>query len=135
MEPRSNPTGKFLPNGAASKGGLICSILDSAPGMLLAQLDCKSLEAGGKFQYIPTQKVKATQCCHICGETTKLALKDRQWRCSCGAHHKRDVNTPRNMLRYAYEGAWWGKGRGQELAGSHEATRNSFQAWLGGSSS
>jgi putative transposase len=98
--------------------------------MLLVQLACKALEAGGQFQYIPTQKVRPTQRCHICGETTKLALNDGERTSSCGAHHKRDVNAPRTMLRYAYEGAWWVsdlKEKGQELAGSHEATRNSFQ--------
>lgn len=125
------PTGHFLPNGASSKAGLDRSILDSAPGMLLAQLGCKALEAGGKFQYIPTQKVKPTQRCHICGKTTKLTLKDREWTCSCGAHHKRDENAPRTMLRYAFEGAWWmsdSQEKGQELAGSTNAARNSFQA-------
>jgi putative transposase len=106
-KPKEDPDqpGQYLPNGAAAKGGLNRSILDSAPGMLLAQLNYKASEADGRLQFIPTKKVKPTQRCHICGVTTKLTLKERQWTCTCGAHHQRDVNAPRTMLRYAYEGA------------------------------
>lgn len=126
-----NP-GQFLPNGAAAKGGLNRSILDAAPAGLLEKLQCKALEADSKFLFIPTRRVKPTQRCHKCGQAAKLTLKDRQWTCACGAHHERDGNASRTMLRYAYEGEWWKTDSkhesGQELAGCHEATRNSFQA-------
>ena len=127
-EDSENP-GQFLPNGAAAKSGLNRSILDAAPSMLLSQLQYKAFEAGTKFQYIPTRKVKPTQRCHICGETTKLTLKDRQWTCTCGAVHQRDENASRTMLRYAYEGAWW-ESSGQELAGCLTVSRNPTQAGL-----
>jgi putative transposase len=133
-KPKVDPEieGQYLPNGASAKGGLNRSILDAAPATLLALLDYKAIEAGSKLQFIPTRVVKPTQRCHLCGKTTKLTLKDRTWECSCGSHHNRDINASHNMMRYAYEGAWWKKnsrkGIGQELAGFHEVARNHFQA-------
>lgn len=106
-KPDEDSPGQFLPNGAAAKAGLNRSILDAAPAALLAQLQTKAQEAGSKFQYVPTQKVKPTQRCHVCGAATKLTLADREWTCACGAHHSRDVNAPRTMLRYVLEGEWW----------------------------
>jgi putative transposase len=133
-KPDEEHPGQFLPNGAAAKAGLNRSILDAAPAALLAHLQTKAHEAGSKFQYVPTRQVKPTQRCHLCGAVTKLTLKDRQWTCACGAHHLRDVNAPRTMLRYALEGEWWKtkmdsiKESGQELPGSHETARNSIEA-------
>lgn len=112
--------GQFLPNGAAAKAGLNRSILDGAPAGFIARLRYKAEEAGSKFIEVPTRKVKPTQRCHLCGDTKKLALKDRQWMCACGAHHDRDVNAARTMLRYAFEGAWWDTKSG---AGTVPATR------------
>jgi putative transposase len=131
-KPKEDPDnpGQYLRNGAASKAGLNRSTLDAAPATLLALLDYKALEAGSKLQFIPTRVVKPTQRCHLCGLATKLTLKDRTWQCSCGVHHDRDINAPRTMMRYAYEGAWWKensrKGIGQELAGNHKVARNHF---------
>lgn len=121
--PKSKPDpaapGQYLLNGAAAKGGLNRSILDAAPAGFIAKLACKAEEAGSRLQFVPTRKVKPTQRCHLCGETTKLTLADRRWTCACGAHHHRDENAPRTMLRYAFEGAWWepsNQDTGQELA-------------------
>ena len=130
-KPDPDNAGQFLPNGAASKAGLNRSILDAAPAGFIAKLQCKATEAGTKMQFIPTRKVKPTQRCHLCGQTTKLELKDRQWTCACGAHHHRDENAARTMLRYAYEGEWWkqdSKESGQELPGCRKVSRNSLKA-------
>ena len=132
LDDSGNATGAYLPNGAAAKAGLSRSILDAAPAGLLEKLSYKALEADAKFSCIPTRKVKPTQRCHKCGSTTKLTLSDRNWTCGCGSQHSRDENAARTILRYTHEGEWWNKDSekesGQELAGCHEAARNSFQA-------
>lgn len=106
-QPDAANEGQFLPNGAAAKAGLNRSILDAAPAGFIAKLRYKAEEAGSKFIEVPTRTVKPTQRCHVCGATKKLALSERHWVCACGAHHERDANAARTMLRYAYEGAWW----------------------------
>lgn len=106
--PNPNAPGEYLPNGAANKARLNRSILDAAPAGFIAKLRSKAEEAGTKFLLVPTRTLKPTQRCHVCGATTKLTLKDRSWRCACGAQHDdRDVNAARTMLRYAFEGRWW----------------------------
>jgi putative transposase len=106
-KPDAANAGQYLTNGAAAKAGLNRSILDAAPAGFIAKLRYKAEEAGSKFLQVPTRSVKPTQRCHRCGTTQKLGLSERKWVCVCGAHHDRDVNAPRTMLRYAYEGAWW----------------------------
>jgi putative transposase len=106
-KPDAANEGQYLPNGASAKAGLNRSILDAAPAGFIDKLRYKAEEAGSKFIEVPTRSVKPTQRCHLCGVTQKLELRERQWVCACGAHHERDVNAPRTMLRYAYEGAWW----------------------------
>jgi putative transposase len=111
-KPRKNEDGSYAPNGAAAKAGLNRSIHDAAPTSLMDKLRYKAAEAGSKLDLIPTRKLKPTQRCHCCGKTTKLDLKVRNWRCSCGAIHQRDENAARSMLRYAYEGDSWFDGAG-----------------------
>lgn len=119
---------QFLPNGAAAKAGLNRSLLDAAPGGFLQKLRYKAAEAGTKFIEIPTRKVKPTQRCHCCGAASPKRLDERRWVCACGAHHERDENAARTMLRYAYEGAWWdNNGSGTDPV-AQRATRNSTQA-------
>ncbi|OUM00740.1 RNA-guided endonuclease InsQ/TnpB family protein [Variovorax sp. JS1663] len=127
-EDPGNP-GQYLPNGAASKAGLNRSILDAAPAGFVAKLRTKAEEAGSRFQFVPTRELKPTQRCHLCGETTKLELKDRQWKCTCGATHQRDENAARTILRYVFEGAWWKDttNSGLERPRRPRAARNSIQ--------
>lgn len=41
----------------------------------------------------------SSKMCHICGTVNdSLTLADREWDCSCGAHHLRDVNAAINIL-------------------------------------
>jgi putative transposase len=43
----------------------------------------------------------STQICSECGNKSKhkISLKDREWTCSCGAKHDRDVNAAKNIKR------------------------------------
>jgi putative transposase len=106
-KPKLGDDGNFAPNGAARKAGLNRSILDAAPAGLLAKLRIKAAEAGSKFMEIPTRKVKPSQRCCCCGQTTKHTFDERTYRCSCGNVMDRDENAARTMFRYAYVGPWW----------------------------
>ena len=39
-----------------------------------------------------------TKTCSVCQKVTELKLSERQWTCSCGATHDRDVNAAVNIL-------------------------------------
>ena len=44
--------------------------------------------------------------CSVCGKINEeLKLSDREWQCSCGALHDRDVNAARNILTFGRERA------------------------------
>jgi putative transposase len=45
--------------------------------------------------------VASSKLCNRCKCVNQgLKLKDREWDCSCGAHHDRDLNASRNILEY-----------------------------------
>ena len=42
----------------------------------------------------------SSKTCHLClSKQEKMPLSIREWECSCGAHHDRDINAAR-MIRY-----------------------------------
>ncbi len=68
----------------------------------------KVLEAKGVYLEAPTQKLKPTQRCAKCWDTTKKTSRLRVHVCQhCGHQEDRDVNAAQVMLAWA---------RGQELA-------------------
>ena len=90
------------------KAGLNRSLLDVAIGMTKDAIKYKVIEAGGVYLEAPTQKLKPTQRCAKCWETTKKTLSERVHVCQhCGHQEDRDVNAAQVMLAWA---------RGQELA-------------------
>jgi putative transposase len=57
----------------------------------------KKLIQIGRFE--PSSKT-----CSVCGKVNKeLQLKDREWTCSCGACHDRDINASINILKFGME--------------------------------
>ncbi|MFA5248854.1 MAG: RNA-guided endonuclease TnpB family protein [Patescibacteria group bacterium] len=57
----------------------------------------KKLVQIGRFE--PSSKT-----CSICGKVNKeLQLNDREWTCSCGACHDRDINAAINILKFGME--------------------------------
>ena len=43
----------------------------------------------------------SSKTCSNCGKiNNNLSLNDRQWQCSCGIMHDRDINAAKNILEY-----------------------------------
>ncbi len=101
-------TRKGKGKGKRSKAGLNRSLLDVAIGMTKDAIKYKVIEAGGVYLEAPTQKLKPTQRCAKCWETTKKTLSERVHVCQhCGHQEDRDINAAQVMLKWA---------RGQELS-------------------
>lgn len=88
------------------------SVADAAWGGFLEKLRSKAEEAGAKYEEVPTRLVKPTRRCSGCGVVKtreEMPLSQRQYACAaCGFTLPRDRNACRNMVRYSFEGAWWG---------------------------
>lgn len=88
--------GKYLPNGAAAKGGLNTSILDAGWGMFMSLCTSKAEEAGRTLLKVSPKFT--SQICSTCGTVKKKELSERWHRCDCGAELDRDVNAAINIL-------------------------------------
>ena len=95
-KPKKDETGKYLPNGAAAKGGLNTSILDAGWGMFVAICSCKAEEAGRTL--LKGDPKFTSQICSGCGTVRKKDLSERWHSCDCGAELDRDVNAAINIL-------------------------------------
>ena len=101
-KPKQNEeTEKFLPNGAAAKGGLNKSILDAAWGTLTRLCASKAEEAG--CTVVKVSPRNTTQVCSGCGSLVPKDLTGRWHSCpECGCELDRDENAARNIL-YKYK--------------------------------
>ena len=96
-EPKQDENGKYLPNGAAAKGGLNKSILDTGWGAFVAICSHKAAEAGGKV--IKVAPHGTSQACSGCGCVVPKDLGVRWHSCPhCGCELDRDHNAARNIL-------------------------------------
>jgi putative transposase len=83
----------------AQKTGLNRNMLDVGIGMLKSAIEYKVHEAGGQYTEIPTQKVKPSQTCPMCGRVQKKELSERTHNCTeCGYVTDRDVAAAQVML-------------------------------------
>ena len=85
---------------------LAYSISDAAWSKFLRMTEYKADMYGKKVILVAPQYT--TQTCSVCGYVMKgrekLPLSVREWNCpSCGAHHVRDVNAAKNILKKALE--------------------------------
>ena len=91
-------TGKYIPNGAAAKGGLNKSILDAGWGEFVTLCSRKAEEAGGKVVRVSPKDT--SQECSGCHRNVPKDLSVRWHSCPhCGAELDRDHNAARNILR------------------------------------
>ena len=95
-KPKQDENGKYLPNGAAAKGGLNKSILDAGWGMFVDMCSRKAAEAGRTL--IKVSPKYTSQMCSGCGTVRKKDLSERWHSCECGAELDRDVNAAINIL-------------------------------------
>jgi len=99
-EPKQDENGKYLPNGAAAKGGLNKSILDASWGAFVTICSHKAAEAGGKVVKVAPHGT--SQVCSECGCVVSKDLGVRWHSCPhCGCELDRDHNAARNIL-YRY---------------------------------
>jgi putative transposase len=74
-------------------------IMDQSFYEFRRQLTYKCQLYGSKL-YIADRFYPSSRLCNACNEkNTMLTLKDRNWICSCGAEHDRDINAAINLER------------------------------------
>ncbi len=95
-KPKQDENGKYLPNGAAAKGGLNKSIQDAGWGAFVEMCSAKAEEAGRTLLKVSPQYT--SQVCSHCGQVRKKDLSERWHSCDCGAELDRDVNAAINIL-------------------------------------
>ncbi len=98
---KQDEEGKYLPNGAAAKGGLNKSILDAGWGMFVSMCKVKAEEA--RRCMIQVSPKFTSQICSTCGTVRKKELSERWHSCECGAELDRDVNAAMNILTRGYK--------------------------------
>jgi len=103
LAPKQDEQGKYLPNGAAAKGGLNKSMLDAGWGAFVTITRHKAEEAGGTVVKVAPHNT--SQACSGCGAIVKKDLSVRWHSCPlCGTALDRDHNAALNILhRYQHE--------------------------------
>jgi putative transposase len=96
-KPKQDENGKYLPNGAAAKGGLNKSILDAGWSAFVALCISKAEEAG--CTVVKVAPHDTSQVCSACGCVVKKDLSVRWHSCPhCGCELDRDHNAALNIL-------------------------------------
>jgi len=95
-KPKQDENGKYLPNGAAAKGGLNKSIVDAGWGMFQQFCTYKAENAGRHVLFVDPRHT--SQVCSGCGTVKKKELSERWHSCQCGTELDRDHNAALNIL-------------------------------------
>jgi putative transposase len=110
-KPKQAEDGTYLPNGQSAKSGLNKSILDAGWGVFVNMLEYKA-EWKGKNILTIGRFEPSSKTCSNCGLINKeLTLKDREWTCSCGSVHDRDINASINIKNFALKNYLFGTNR------------------------
>ncbi len=98
-KPKKDEQGKYLPNGAAAKGGLNKSIHDAGWRQFVSMVSAKAASAGRTV--MPVNPHKTSQICSAClEEGPHKDLSERTHTCvHCGVVLDRDHNAALNILR------------------------------------
>ena len=79
------------------------SIADASWGMFFEFLKYKC-EWNGKNLLDVGRFEPSSKMCSVCGTVNKeLKLSDREWTCSCGIKHDRDINAAENIRKMAFQ--------------------------------
>ena len=95
---KQDENGKYLPNGAAAKGGLNTSILDAGWASFIELVKHKAAWAGVTVMQVDPRKT--SQICSACGEEGEhkdLSVRTHECR-HCGVVLDRDHNAAINIL-------------------------------------
>jgi putative transposase len=95
-KPKQDENGKYLPNGAAAKGGLNKSILDAGWNSFTEMVKAKAASAGRTALFVNPSYT--SQACSGCGTIRKKDLSERWHSCECGCELDRDTNAAINIL-------------------------------------
>jgi putative transposase len=95
-KPKQDENGKYLPNGAAAKGGLNKSILDAGWNSFTQMVIYKAASADRTVIFVNPSYT--SQVCSGCGTIRKKDLSERWHSCECGCELDRDVNAAVNIL-------------------------------------
>jgi putative transposase len=101
-KPKQDENGKYLPNGAAAKGGLNKSINDAGWSQFQQFCLYKAANAGRVVLFVDPKYT--SQICSGCGAVVKKELDERWHSCACGVELDRDHNAALNIL-------WLGQSR------------------------
>jgi|SRR5256885_114081 len=96
-KPKQDENGKYLPNGAAAKGGLNKSILDAGWNSFTEMVKSKAENAGRTVLFVNPSYT--SQVCSGCGQVRKKDLSERWHSCECGCELDRDHNAAINILK------------------------------------
>jgi putative transposase len=96
-KPKQDESGKYLPNGAAAKGGLNKSIVDAGWAMFQQFCTYKAENAGRAVLFVNPKDT--SQVCSGCGTVKNKELSERWHSCECGTEIDRDHNAALNILR------------------------------------
>ncbi len=97
-KPKQDEQGKYIPNGAAAKGGLNKSILDAGWSTFVNMCTFKA-ECAGTVTILTVDPKYTSQVCSGCGTVRKKEISDRWYSCECGTELDRDHNAAINILR------------------------------------
>ncbi len=106
-KPKQDENGRYLPNGAAGKGGLNKSIFDAGWSEFVGMCTYKAEYAGRTILQVNPKYT--SQICSGCGQVRKKELDERWHSCECGTELDRDHNAAINIQRL---------GRSQQMAHS-----------------
>ena len=96
-KPKQDENGKYLPNGAAAKGGLNKSVADAGWSEFVGMCTYKAAYAGRTVLQVNPKYT--SQVCSGCGTVRKKALDERWHSCECGTELDRDHNAAINIKR------------------------------------
>jgi putative transposase len=99
-KPKQDEMGKFLPNGAAAKGGLNKSIQDAGWSAFIGMVRAKAESAGHTTVLLVSPKNTSQICSGCLKKGPHKDLDERTHTCvHCGLVLDRDVNAALNILR------------------------------------